>query len=186
MVNRSRVTLVALALLALGLGVWSWLGSGSGARAISGLAVRQADPRSNEAALPRIGLERLKAAQSGGPAEVEAGRDLFRFGRAPAPPEPSRPVSAMTPPPPPPVDVASLAPPPPTAAPPFGVKYVGTLEQRGNKIAVLLSDDKKEILYGREGDTVANRLKIVKIGLESVEVQDIGSERVRRIPLKGN
>ena len=184
MVNRSRVLLVALALLAVGLGVWSWLGSGGSA--IGGLAVRQADARSNEAALPRIALERLKPAANAGPAEVEAGRDLFRFGRAPAPPEPARPVSVATPPPPPTTDVVALTPPPPSTLPPFGVKYIGTLEQRGNKIAVLLSEDKKETLYGREGDTVANRLKIVKIGLESVEVQDVGSDRVRRIPLKGN
>ena len=183
MVNRSRVTLMALALLAVGLGAWSWLGSG--ARAIGGLGVRQPDPRASEAALPRIALERLKSAQNGGPAGVEAGRDVFRFGRAPAAVEAQRAPAVATPPPAP-VELGPMTPPPPATLPPFGVKYIGTLEQGRTKIAVLVSDDKKEILYGREGDTVANRLKIVKIGLESVEVQDVGSERVRRIPLKGN
>jgi hypothetical protein len=46
--------------------------------------------------------------------------------------------------------------------------------------------DKKEILTGQAGEVVGNRLKIVKIGLESVDVQDIGGGGVRRIPLRGN
>jgi hypothetical protein len=33
---------------------------------------------------------------------------------------------------------------------------------------------------------VGNRLRIVKIGLESVDVQDVGGGTVRRIPLRGN
>ena len=33
---------------------------------------------------------------------------------------------------------------------------------------------------------VANRFRIVKIGLESVDIQEVGSDQVRRIPLKGN
>ena len=52
-------------------------------------------------------------------------------------------------------------------------------------MAILLTD-RQEILTGRSGDVVANRLKIVSIGLESVDVQDVGASGVRRLPLKGN
>ena len=67
-----------------------------------------------------------------------------------------------------------------------GWAYLSLVSEPGTKVAILLSDDRKEVLTGREGDTVANRLRIVRIGIESVEVQDLGSDRVRRIPLKGN
>lgn len=182
MVKPSRLALLLLSLLALGLGVWSWL-EATGARALSGLAARPAEKHSAEPALPKIALERLDADERA--AAAEATRDVFRFGRPPAPAETPRHEAALTPPAPP-VDSLPAPPPPPPTLPPFGVKYIGTLEQRGTKIAVLLSDDKKEVLTGREGDTVANRLKIVRIGLESVDVQDVGSDRIRKIPLKGN
>ena len=52
-------------------------------------------------------------------------------------------------------------------------------------MAVLLTD-RNEILYGQVGQQVANRFKILRIGLESVEVLDEGSGQSRRIPFKGN
>ena len=58
-------------------------------------------------------------------------------------------------------------------------------KQQGLKVAILLTD-RQEILTGRPGEIVANRLKIVAIGLESVDVQDVGAPNVRRIALKGN
>lgn len=183
MVRQLRPEFWALALLALALGAWSWARA-TGARALSGLGSGASLGRSAESSLPRIALERLKRAEGDAGAEAGPARDVFRFGRPEAPAETKRPVS-LTAAPVLPVD-AGPAPPPPPTLPPFGVKYIGTLEQRGTRIAVLLSDDKKEVLTGREGDTVANRIRIVKIGLESVEVQDVGSDRIRRIPLKGN
>jgi len=96
------------------------------------------------------------------------------------------PVAAASAPPLGPVVEATPVAPTTTTLPPFGVKYVGSVERGGLRVAVLLSDDRKEILTGREGDVVANRLRIVRIGYESVEVQDVGSDRPRRIALKGN
>lgn len=180
-----RPTHLALVLLALAVGAWSWL-EATGARSLSGLGAKPAEPRAQESPLPRIALERLKRAPETQATEPTESRDVFRFGRPPAPkgtPPPREPAPTM---PAGPVDTAPPTPPPPPTLPPFGVKFIGSLEQRGTRIAVLLSDDKKEVLTGREGDTVANRLKIMKIGLESVEVQDVGSERIRKIPLKGN
>jgi hypothetical protein len=82
---------------------------------------------------------------------------------------------------PPPVTV-----PTPPPLPPLNIKYIGAFEgNKGLKVAVLMTD-RKEVLTGQVGEVVANRYRIVKIGLESVDVQDVGSEQVRRIPLKGN
>ena len=131
--------------------------------------------------LPRIALARLEASRP----EAKVGRrDLFAFGTEVADPgeetQEEEPLPTLATAPPAPVD------PTPAPAPLLNVKYIGSLESReGLKLAVLLTD-RKEVLWGQVGDLVANRFQIVKIGLESVDIQEVGSERVRRIPLRGN
>jgi hypothetical protein len=130
--------------------------------------------------VPRIALGRL---EEGRAAPREAGRDIFDYGRPPATPRPPTP-------PPTPAPVATPAPavaagPVTPPLPPLNWTYIGSVEsQAGLRVAVLLTEQ-KEILWGRAGETVGNRVKIVKIGLESVDVQQVGSEQVRRLPLKG-
>ena len=58
-------------------------------------------------------------------------------------------------------------------------------ERPGVKVAVLVTD-RREVLTGRGRDVVANRYRIARIGLESVDLEDVGSGQSRRIPLKGN
>ena len=133
-----------------------------------------------EPELPRIDLARLDRPR---PASGIGRRDLFDFATpppTPPPPMPSAPpvVVEETPPP-----VTVPTPPP---LPPLNIKYIGAFEgKKGLKVAVLMTD-RKEVLTGQAGEVVANRYRIVRIGLESVDVQDVGSEQVRRIPLKGN
>jgi hypothetical protein len=70
--------------------------------------------------------------------------------------------------------------------PPLNLKYLGSVENRaGVKVAVLLTD-RKEVLTGQAGETVANRYRISRIGLESVDLEDMASGQSRRIPLRGN
>jgi len=129
--------------------------------------------------MPRIDLARLDRPR---PASGIGRRDLFDFATpppTPPPPMPSAPpVAAETPPP------VTIPTPPPLA--PLNIKYIGAFEgKKGLKVAVLMTD-RKEVLTGQAGEVVANRYRIVRIGLESVDVQEVGSEQVRRIPLKGN
>ena len=133
------------------------------------------------AELPRIDLARLDRPR---PSSGVGRRDLFDFAAPPAtpPPPPSTqsaaPVEAETPPP------VTVPTPPPLA--PINIKYIGAFEgKKGLKVAVLMTD-RKEVLTGQAGEVVANRYRIVRIGLESVDVQEVGTEQVRRIPLKGN
>ena len=111
-------------------------------------------------------------------------RDLFDFAVPPAPPLaspiPETPEERAIREAPPPITV-----PTPTPLPPLNVKFIGAVERRGVKVAMLMTD-RSEVLTGQVGDTVANRFRIVKIGIESVDVQQVGSEQVQRIPLKGN
>jgi len=180
MVRNRRAIYGALAGLALALAVYT-LSRDDRAAAVS-LSLPGASRASRSAAadaeLPRIGLDRLQKPHGG----VEVGkRDIFDFG--PPPPTPPPPPQPPTPVPTAVVEVSPTPPPPP----PMNVKYIGSLadNEKGLKVAVLLND-RKEVLTGGVGDVVANRFRIVSIGLESVDIQDVGSNRVQRIPLKGN
>lgn len=137
--------------------------------------------------LPRIDLARLAAARPEGGA---GNRDLFSFGAGARPgqleqedDEPAVPLPAYTPPPALPVGGGAGA---GASIPPLNLKYLGSVENRaGVKVAVLLTD-RKEVLTGQAGETVANRYRIARIGLESVDLEDIGSGQSRRLPLRGN
>jgi hypothetical protein len=173
------MALILLGGLTAALALFLWVRVETPAPAEAGPAARTQAPRSGE--IPRIDLGRLSAPR----AEMPAGRrDVFGYGAAaPIPPKgggpaPTRVVDAT------PMPVETVPTPPPV--PPLSVKFIGAVEdKKGMKVAVLMTD-KKEILTGQAGEVVANRLKIVKIGLESVDVQDVGGGSIRRIPLRGN
>ena len=137
--------------------------------------------------VPRIDLARLSATR----ADSGAGeRDLFRFGSASrsAEDEDEIPVVTVPVPTPPPVVPGDGASGPAAAAslPALNLKYLGSVENRaGVKVAVLLTD-RREVLTGQAGELIANRYRIARIGLESVDLEDVGSGQSRRIPLRGN
>jgi hypothetical protein len=138
--------------------------------------------------VPRIDLARVDAPRP----RSEAGRrDLFAFGRGPEPEDAAPPEAVKTPPPRPETigpDGSGVVPPPPVTPtlPPLNLKYIGSVENKaGVKVAVLMTD-RKEVLTGQAGQVVANRYRIARIGLESVDLEDVGSGQSRRIPLKGN
>jgi hypothetical protein len=169
--------------------------------AVTGWALRRSDNapallgRPRAAAplppVPRIGLARIDAPRG----EDAAGRrDLFAFGRAVEPEEDQTPPPVVAPPLGPPGagggpgmpgnEVASL--PVTPSLPPLNLKYIGSVENKaGVKVAVLVTD-RREVLTGQAGEVVANRYRIARIGLESVDLEDVGTGQARRIPLKGN
>jgi len=169
------------AVLALGLAAafYLWARSGTPSTASAdGVPHGPAGPVGIEPDLPRIDLGRLESPRG---KSGTGRRDLFDFGVPPAPPPTPPPVIVATPVGPP------LPPPPPTPTPlpPLTVRYVGAIEdKRGLKVAVFLTD-KEEVLTGQAGQLVGNRFRIVRIGLESVDIQEVGSDQTRRIPLGG-
>jgi hypothetical protein len=137
-------------------------------------------PTRAESPLPVIDFARIANPP---PAPGLGSRDLFDFAAPPPAPIPSplpRSASAERDDEAPPITV-----PTPTPLPPLNIKYIGAVERRGVKVAMLMTE-RSEVLTGQVGEMVGNRFRIVKIGLESVDIQEVGSERVRRIPLKGN
>jgi hypothetical protein len=180
--RREKGLLGALALATVGIVGWAFLHSGA-APTVLGRRVERPLP-----AVPRIDLARIDASRG----EDSAGRrDLFAFEQA-AEPEPE-PPPVVAPPSSPgaagaPGAAGSGEPAVPVAPslPPLNLKYIGSVENKaGIKVAVLLTD-RREVLTGQAGQVVANRYRIARIGLESVDLEDVGSGQSRRIPLKGN
>lgn len=186
MVTRER-TLAAVGLGLLAVLLWwrPWQqAAGAGASRSATTGARDSQRSRGASRLPRIDLARLAAAPK--PAALGA-RDPFDYG-----PPPRRAASAAsaeeTPPPAPvatPPPSVATGPPPEPPPPPLTLKYVGSLRSdAGLQVAVLLTD-RDEVLTGRAGEVVAHRYRIVKIGLESVDLQELGTDRTRRLPLKG-
>ena len=68
----------------------------------------------------------------------------------------------------------------------MNLKFIGAVGNAlGVKVAVLVTE-RNEVLTGQAGEVIANRYRIEKIGIESVDLEDVSSGQSRRIPLKGD
>jgi hypothetical protein len=185
--RREKGLLGFLAVAALGLSAWA-LRHSDAAPAVLGR------PRAEKPLppVPRIDLARV----DGPRAPDEAGRrDLFDYGAAPKDEEADAPPARTAPPLVPtagaggagagtPGEAVAGGPVTPSL-PPLNLNYIGSVENKaGVKVAVLLTD-RKEVLTGQAGQVVANRYRIARIGLESVDLEDVGSGQSRRLPMKG-
>jgi hypothetical protein len=118
-------------------------------------------------------------------------RSIFDFGQAP-PPEAKPLVAAAkgpkvpTPfgPAPPPPPAAPAAAPEPPKAPPVPLKFYGYISpsNQPNKRAFFMEGE--DIHVVREGDVVKSRYKIVRIGVNSVVVEDMQFKSQQTLPLE--
>jgi hypothetical protein len=111
--------------------------------------------------------------------ETPLARDLFRF--KPKAPPPRAPQPAVTEP------VTSPLPPPPPAGPPaIPMRFIGVVEatQQAQKIAIL--SDGRGIYQGREGDIIEGRYRILRIGVESVDMAYLDGRGRQTIRLSGS
>jgi hypothetical protein len=111
------------------------------------------------------------------------GRNPFKMGAPPPPkaelkgPEPivkPKPVQAEAKPAPPP------GPPPP---PPITLKYYGFTSPSGAAAKTAFFLDGEDILIAKEGDTLKKRYRVVRIGVNSVVMEDTDSKREQTLPL---
>jgi hypothetical protein len=125
----------------------------------------------------------LDALQSERPKPESVERNLFRFKQKAPPPPP--PVVKRPEPPPPPVVPTGPPPPPPLA--PITLKFIGIVEapSHGEKIAIL-SDGRNAPFYGKEGAIIEGRYRILKIGVESVELAYADGRGRQTIRLTGS
>jgi hypothetical protein len=134
---------------------------------------------------PTLRLDLLAKVQA---VDLEGGRrNLFAAGQpppAPLPPEPKiklKPgpqVATVEPPPGPP------PPPPAPQAPPITLKYYGYSSGRNDnrKHAFFLDGD--DILVAAEGETVKKRYRVVRIGVNSVVMEDTQFKHEQTLPLQ--
>jgi hypothetical protein len=131
-------------------------------------------------AAPGVNLEALNGER---PRPKVAERNLFRFRpKPPPPPPPSRTVEPVIP-----VNPVPTGPPPPPQLPPIALKFIGIIESptSARKIAVL-SDGRNPPFHGVEGDIIEGRYRILKIGVESIEVAYADGRGRQTIRLTGS
>jgi hypothetical protein len=128
---------------------------------------------------PDVHLEALKAEH---PKPGAVDRNLFRFKpKAPPRPPPSAVQQAQ------PAMPTASAPTGPPPAPPITLKFIGLVEQGPGqpKIAVL-SDSAGHVFHGSEGQTIEGRYRILKIGVESIEMSHLDGRGRQTIRLSGS
>ncbi|MDP3716861.1 MAG: hypothetical protein Q8T13_03745 [Acidobacteriota bacterium] len=178
--DRRRLLMGGGVVLVLALGVWFQSRPEPAAAPVAGARAQAARPAAGEAAeAPRpVALDTL-AAERGEPSGTA--RNPFRFQPrvAPAPPRAvASPETEVTRPVAPP---APAGPPPP---PPIPLKFIALVE-RANGVKWAVLSDGKVTMYGKDGDTIDGRYRIVKIGAESVEVTHLDGRGRQVIRLTG-
>src|SRR6185436_5718785 len=125
---------------------------------------------------PDVRLEALEAER---PKPAPTERDLFRFKQKPPPPPPKPMAMPVAPPMP-------TGPPPPPPPPPIPFKFIGLVESGPAKRIAVLSDGRGAPVYGREGDIIEGRYRILRIGAESIEMEHIDGRGRQTIRLSGS
>jgi hypothetical protein len=112
------------------------------------------------------------------PAPLDGDRNPFRF-KPPPPPPPPPPVM---PTPTPAVEIPTGPPPPP----PITLKFIGVMElpERPVRLAVL-TDQRGNVFKGVEGAIIDGRYRIVRIGVESIEMTYVDGSGRQVIRLSG-
>jgi hypothetical protein len=171
------LAVVVVALAALAYVVWPVTSAGpvlaSNRQAQTRAAQVDGGPSATDVHLSALEAERVRP--------EDGGRDLFRFKvkAAPAPPPPRIVAPVVTEPAP----MVASGPPPP---PPITLKYIGVVEQSEHKQKIaILSDGRNAPFYGREGDIIEGRYRILKIGVESIDLAYVDGRGRQTIRLTG-
>jgi hypothetical protein len=137
-------------------------------------------PASAPGAMP-VADVKLELLQQTRPELEEAERNLFRFQARPAPPSPRAQPSASAPVAPP-VTVPSGPPPPP----PIPLRFIGLVDapSQAGRVAIL-SDGRGNVFYGKEGDIIEGRYKVLKISPDAAELSHIDGRGRQAIRLSG-
>lgn len=111
------------------------------------------------------------------------GRNPFKMG---APPPPPKAATLSGPEPivkPKPVQVEVQPPSGPPPPPPITLKYYGFTSPSGVSAKTAFFLDGEDILVAKEGDTLKKRYRVVRIGVNSVVMEDTDSKRQQTLPL---
>lgn len=175
--SRQALILAALVVVLAAVVAYNFLGSPSAPAArvgsVKAVPSREAAARDRAASVPDVRLAALKAAKA---TPAEKGRNLFReLPKAPPPPPPR----VVTTPPPPDPNAPPPGPPPP---PPITLKLIAIVQGSGKPV-VALTDSRGDVFYGREGDVIEGRYRIIKVNVESIDIAWVDGRGQRRLSL---
>jgi len=167
--DRRRLLIGGGVIAVLALGIWMRTGSGQATAPVAAPARVRAERSAPAVAAGPVEPLRLDAltAARGEPSGTE--RNPFRFrARVVAETRPVTPPMPSGPPPPPPIPLKFIA-----------------LVERANGVKWAVLSDGKVTMYGKDGDSIDGRYRIVKIGAESVEVTHLDGRGRQVIRLTG-
>lgn len=145
---------------------------------------RADDPLDPLSVDPTLRLELLAKVQA---VQLDGGsRNVFQFSAPPPPPLPKEPkILPKTP-----AQLAQQAkpvnagPPQPPPPPPIPLKYYGFSSARGPARKTAFFLDGEDILVAAEGEVVKRRYKVVRIGINSVVMEDTESKSQQTLPMQ--
>jgi len=179
----SRQLLVLAAVAAVAVGVLMARRSDTPAAAPAARSnAQRVNPRAaaQPATVADVKLELLKTA----PSELEPStRNPFQFKPKAPPPAPRPPANAGRSEQPP-VVLAPPVPQGPPPPPPITLKYIGVLETAQGRVAAF-RDTGGDIVYGKEGDIIDGRYRLLKIGVESADLAYVDGRGRQTIRLSG-
>jgi hypothetical protein len=115
---------------------------------------------------------------------AEPERDPFRFQARPVAPPPAAPAA----PPRPSTPVVTLPPVPtgPPPPPPISLRFIGLVDapSQAGRVAIL-SDGRGNVVYGKEGDTIEGRYRLLKVGADAVELAYVDGRGRQTVRLAG-
>jgi hypothetical protein len=179
--RQREVALVVLAVVLVATIVWRVRSEAPSASAgvsragASAQAPNQQAPKSKDSTA--VDIDALNAER---PEPVDSDRNPFRFREKPPPPPPPmpRPTSRTATAP---VDAGPIEPPPP---PPIPLKYIGVMKHDDPKVGrVAVLSDQRGVYHGREGEVIEGRYRILKIGVESIDLEYVdgrGRQTIRQ------
>ncbi len=188
--NGRLIALLALIVALAAVVIYQWrragdtrgaAGSTAASTAAAASARRSRGPSTS--AVPAVRLEAVEAARAQ-PAPPAAERNPFQFQpklAAPPPPVIARPGTPGSG-----VDAAGNPVPAPPPPPPIPVKFIGIVQAPNQKLAVLSDNTTRDVFYGREGDVIDGRYRILRIGVESIEMAYLDGRGRQTIRLTGS
>jgi hypothetical protein len=78
------------------------------------------------------------------------------------------------------------APAPPPGPPPIPLRFIGIVDETTRHLKLAVLSDGRNVFYGREGDIIEGRYRIVRIGLESIVMTHMDGRGQQTIRLSGS
>lgn len=85
--------------------------------------------------------------------------------------------------PPPSAESEKMGPPPPPPPPPIPLKFFGFATAPGTAKKIFLANG-EEVFVVSEGDVVMKQYRVLRIGVNTVEVEDLNAKRTATLPLE--